>query len=105
MLKVFSTPIDTTMVRVIFESYNLELSTTDNVTYSCTTYMQSGTHSFRIDEFGTTMCYGGTFKDSIPNLPYSSSYKSATTFVATGGTYTFSYNVNTHKLATTKVSE
>lgn len=101
-LAVYNAPIDTTKVLVAFENSNLELKSTNGVTYKGTITLTEGSHPFRIDEFGVTMCYGGDFTDTIPGYVYSDSYKSATNFTATGGTYTFTYNVNTNALTVTK---
>ena len=83
----------------VFGDVNLELTKeADRNVYTGTTDLQAGTYTFRINELGTTMCYGGTFTDTMNSILYSSAWKSATTFKATGGRYTFSYNADTDKL-------
>ena len=81
----------------IFGDINFDLATTDDVVYTGVVTLEAGTYTFRIDDFGTTYCFGGTFKNSIDKV-YSSSYKAATIFEANGGDYKFTYNKNTHKL-------
>ena len=102
-IKIFDAPIDTTKVLVAFENSNLELTSTDSVTYTATTTLEAGTYTFRMDEFGVTMGYNGTYTDTISGIQYNASYSAATTFIATGGDYTFSFNVNTNKLTVKKV--
>ncbi|MEE0266349.1 MAG: carbohydrate binding domain-containing protein [Acutalibacteraceae bacterium] len=102
-IKVLGSPIDTTKVLVAFEDSTLELKSTDGVNYKATTALEAGTYSFRIDEFGVTLGYGGTFTDSISGIKYNTGYLSATAFTATGGSYRFSYNVNTDVLKVTKL--
>ena len=88
----------------IFGDIELELTKgSDGVTYTGKIDLEAGTYAFRVDEMGTTMCFGGTVTDGI-NATYSSSFVSATTFNATGGTYYFQYNTETDKLLVTKVS-
>ena len=87
----------------IFGDINLDLATTDDVVYTGVVTLEAGTYSFRIDDFGTTYCFGGTFKNSIDKV-YSSSYKSATVFEANGGDYKFTYNKNTHRLTVLSVA-
>ncbi|MEE0265157.1 MAG: GLUG motif-containing protein [Acutalibacteraceae bacterium] len=101
-IKILNSPIDTSKVLVAFENSNLELKSTDGVNYTATTTLDAGTYTFRMDEFGVTLGYGGTYTDTIPGAKYSSSYASATTFTATGGNYKFSYNVKTDVLKVTK---
>ncbi|MEE0265764.1 MAG: hypothetical protein UD936_09075 [Acutalibacteraceae bacterium] len=102
-IKVLGSPIDTTKVLVSFEDSTLELKSTDGVNYKATTTLKAGTYAFRMDEFGVTLGYGGTYTDTINGANYNASYSSATTFIANGGNYTFSYNVNTDTLKVTKV--
>ncbi len=80
-------------------SFNL----TDNGSgiYSGTTELTNGSYSFKINENGTEMGFGYTFTDSISGMIYSSDYKSSTVINATGGYYTFTYNINTNKLVVT----
>jgi hypothetical protein len=101
-IKVFNYPIDTTKVLVAFEDSSLELTSTDGENYTATTELEAGTYSFRMDEFGVTLGYGGTYSDNINAIKYSEGYVSATTLKATGGSYTFSYNINTDELTVAK---
>ncbi|MEE0060330.1 MAG: leucine-rich repeat protein [Acutalibacteraceae bacterium] len=101
-IKVFNAPIDTTKVLVAFEDSNLELVSTDGVNYKATTELKAGTYAFRIDEFGVTLGYGGTYSDNINGIKYNEGYVSATTLKATGGNYTFTYNVETDELTVAK---
>ncbi|MEE0266191.1 MAG: hypothetical protein UD936_11245, partial [Acutalibacteraceae bacterium] len=101
-IKIFNAPIDTTKVLVAFEERVLILSSTDGVNYTATTALDAGTYAFRMDEFGVTLGYSGTYTDEIKGIKYNASYSSATTFNATGGEYTFSYNINTDVLKVTK---
>ncbi|MEE0265119.1 MAG: leucine-rich repeat domain-containing protein [Acutalibacteraceae bacterium] len=101
-IKVFNYPIDTTKVLVAFEDSSLELTSTDGENYTATTELEAGTYSFRMDEFGVTLGYGGTYSDNINAIKYSEGYVSATTLKATGGSYTFSYNIKTDELTVAK---
>ncbi len=87
----------------IFGDIELELTSSDSVKYTGRTTLAAGTYSFRVDDFGITYCCGGTFTDAMGSVQYSSEYKSATTFVATGGDYGFSYDKTTHKLTVYKI--
>ena len=101
-VKVFNAPIDTTKVKVAFDDIDaLVLTSADGVTYTATTTLEAGTYTFRMDEFGTPMGGKYTFTDKASNMVYNATYASATTMTATGGTYTFTYNVNTDSLAVT----
>ncbi|MEE0059259.1 MAG: hypothetical protein UE295_00355 [Acutalibacteraceae bacterium] len=103
-IKVLGSPIDPTKVLVAFDDIApLELKSTDGVNYKATTSLNAGTYSFRMDEFGITMGYGATKTDAIDGITYDATFSAATNFIATGGQYTFSYNVNTNKLRVTKV--
>ncbi len=88
----------------IFGDIDLELTKGTGTTYTATTTLAAGTYAFRIDEFGTTLCFGGTFTDEIGNKVYSTDFVSATTFKATGGTYKFSFNTETNKLIVKKTA-
>ena len=83
----------------IYGDVNLDLAKdADSNVYTGKVDLQAGTYTFRINELGTAMCYGGTFTDTMNSILYSSAWKSATTFNVTGGRYTFSYNADTDKL-------
>lgn len=88
----------------VYGDINLDLQSADGVKYTGTTTLAAGTYSFRIDDFGTSYCFGGTQTDYIYNITYSKDYASATTFIATGGTYTFTYNKNTHVVNVNKIA-
>ncbi len=79
---------------------DISLSLTDNGSgvYSGRTELDNGSYSFKINESGTEMGFGYTFTDSISGMIYSADYKASTTINATGGYYTFTYNLNTNKL-------
>ena len=88
----------------VYGDINLELQSADGVKYTGTTTLEAGTYSFRIDDFGISYCFGGTQTDYISNITYSKDYASATTFIATGGEYSFSYDKNTHKVNVAKIA-
>ena len=102
-VKVFNAPIDTTQGKVAFDDIDALILTSDDVVnYTGTVTLDAGTYTFRMDEFGTPMGGKYTFTDNGSNMVYNATYASATTMTATGGTYTFSYNVNTDTLKVTK---
>ncbi|MEE0264604.1 MAG: hypothetical protein UD936_03160 [Acutalibacteraceae bacterium] len=76
----------------------LELTKVDTDVYSASTVLEAGEYTFKVNELGTTMGFGYTFTDKIYSVKYSSDYKLATTFNATGGKYTFTYNAATNEL-------
>ena len=86
----------------IFGDIELELTNSTGTHYTGTVTLEAGTYAFRVDEFGITMCYGGTYTDTMSYVTYSSDFSSATTFNATGGDYTFTYNTETNRLSVTK---
>ena len=86
----------------IFGDIELELTNSTGTYYTGTVTLEAGTYAFRVDEFGITMCYGGTYTDTMSYVTYSSDFSSATTFNATGGDYTFTYNTETNRLSVTK---
>jgi len=103
-VKVFNAPIDTTKVKVAFDDIpELVLTSADGVIFTATIALEAGDYTFRMDEFGTPMGGKYTFTDnSTGTMTYNASYASATTMTATGGEYTFTYNVNTDKLTVVK---
>jgi hypothetical protein len=102
-VKVFNAPIDTTKVKVAFDDIDaLVLTSADGVYFTGTITLEAGDYTFRMDEFGTPMGGKYTFTDSKSGMVYNASYASATTMTATGGTYTFTYNVNTDALTVKK---
>ena len=86
----------------IFGDIELELTNSTGTLYTGTVTLEAGTYAFRVDEFGITMCFGGTYTDTMSYVTYSSDFSSATTFNATGGDYTFTYNTETNRLSVTK---
>ena len=60
--------------------------------------LQKGTYTFKIDNCGTLLGYSKTFTDTTKGLTFNKNYKSSTTLVATGGTYTFQFNTKTNTL-------
>ncbi len=79
---------------------DITLGLTDNGTgyYTGTVELEKGSYAFKVDVNGTELGLGYTFTDTMMNIAYSSSYKSSTTLNATGGYYTFRYNINTNRL-------
>ena len=82
----------------VFGDINLDLVKGNDDVYSASTSLESGTYTFRINNNGATYCNGSTFTDKTSNVAYSTKWKAATKLVASGGTYTFKYNVSTNKL-------
>ena len=82
----------------VFGDINLDLVKGNDDVYSASTSLESGTYTFRINNNGATYCNGATFTDKTKNVAYSTKWKLATKLVASGGTYTFKYNVTTNKL-------
>ena len=60
--------------------------------------LQKGTYTFKLDNYGTLLGYSKTFTDTTKGLTFNKNYKSSTTLVATGGTYTFQVNTKTNTL-------
>lgn len=75
----------------------LEKSDTENV-YTATTTLDAGSYQFKVNVDGKDFCNGSTLKNGTKGLAYKSTFKSATTLTATGGTYTFTYNASTNVL-------
>lgn len=85
----------------VFGDFDLKLTKGTGNIYTGTIALEAGSYSFRIDEFGTTMCAGHKINDKASNLEFSSEWRAAATLNATGGNYTFSYNADTNKLTVT----
>ena len=85
----------------VFGDFDLKLTKGTGNIYTGTIALEAGSYSFRIDEFGATMCAGHKINDKASNLEFSSEWRAAATLNATGGNYTFSYNADTNKLAVT----
>lgn len=60
--------------------------------------LQKGTYTFKLDNYGTLLGYSKTFTDTTTGLTFNKKFKSSTTLVATGGTYTFQVNTKTNAL-------
>ena len=76
----------------------LAKSADENV-YTGTTTLNAGTFTFKMNVDGTDYCCGATIKNATTGLSYKSKYTSSSTLIATGGTYTFTYNVSTNVLS------
>ena len=76
----------------------LAKSADENV-YTGTTTLNAGTFTFKMNVDGKDYCCGATIKNATTGLSYKSKYTSSSTLIATGGTYTFTYNVSTNVLS------
>ncbi len=83
----------------IFGDINLELIDDGTGFYSATVEIAAGSYDFIVDKNGTEMYFGYIFTDTASSITYSSSFKAATTINATGGYYTFNYDINTNRLS------
>lgn len=87
------------LVTSIFGDINLELQETkDSGVYSASIELEQGTYSFRVMNQNVQYCCGSTFKDSTSGCPYKNNWKSASTLIASGETYTFIYDTSLNKL-------
>lgn len=78
---------------------NLELQATKDVNvYSASVKLNKGNYEFRVMNQGVRYCCGYTYKDFTVGSQFSSKWSSASTLAASGGTYTFSYDIDTNKL-------
>ena len=78
---------------------NLDLQATkDANVYSASVKLDKGNYEFRVMNQGVRYCCGYTFKDFTVGSQYNSKWSSASTLAASGGTYTFSYDIDTNKL-------
>lgn len=77
---------------------NLTLNKADTNVFTGTTKLAKGTYNFKLSVDGTSFCNGTTIRNATTGTRYNSKYTSATTFVAVGGTYTFTYNAVTNIL-------
>ena len=78
---------------------NLELQATkDANVYSASVKLNKGNYEFRVMNQGVRYCCGYTYKDFTVGSQFSSKWSSASTLAASGGTYTFSYDIDTNKL-------
>lgn len=78
---------------------NLDLQATkDANVYSASVKLNKGNYEFRVMNQGVRYCCGYTYKDLTVGNQYNSKWSSASTLAASGGTYTFSYDIDTNKL-------
>lgn len=78
---------------------NLDLQATkDANVYSASVKLNKGNYEFRVMNQGVRYCCGYTYKDLTVGSKYNSKWSSASTLAASGGTYTFSYDIDTNKL-------
>lgn len=78
---------------------NLDLQATkDADVYSASVKLNKGNYEFRVMNQGVRYCCGYTYKDLTVGSQYNSKWSSASTLAASGGTYTFSYDIDTNKL-------
>ena len=83
----------------IFGDINLDLQATKDANiYSAAVELEAGSYNFRVMNQGVQYCCGYTFVDKTKGAQYNSKWKSASTLKATGGTYTFSYDIDANKL-------
>lgn len=78
---------------------NLDLQATkDANVYSASVKLNKGNYEFRVMNQGVRYCCGYTYKDLTVGSQYNSKWSSASTLAASGGAYTFSYDIDTNKL-------
>lgn len=78
---------------------NLDLQATkDADVYSASVKLNKGNYEFRVMNQGVRYCCGYTYKDFTVGSQFNSKWSSASTLAASGGTYTFSYDIDTNKL-------
>lgn len=78
---------------------NLDLQATkDANVYSESVKLNKGNYEFRVMNQGVRYCCGYTYKDFTVGSQFNSKWSSASTLAASGGTYTFSYDIDTNKL-------
>ena len=78
---------------------NLELQATkDANVYSASVKLDKGNYEFRVMNQGVRYCCGYTYKDLTVGSQYNSKWSRASKLAASGGTYTFSYDIDTNKL-------
>ena len=78
---------------------NLDLQATkDANVYSASVKLNKGNYEFRVMNQDVRYCCGYTYKDFTVGSQFSSKWSSASTLAASGGTYTFSYDIDTNKL-------
>lgn len=79
---------------------NLTLKKSDTNVFTGSVKLKRGDHSFKMNVNGTDFCSGATIRNATTGtVKYNSKFTSATTLVAIGGTYTFTYNTLTNQLS------
>ncbi len=80
----------------------LDLKNTSESVYTGTTDLAEGTYQFKIKANGKTYGSGVAFTDKITGAAYKTTWGSSSTMTATGGTYTFTFDVAAGKLTVAK---
>ena len=80
------------------DNIKLKLTTIGTDKVGGTIALQKGSYTFKLDNYGTLLGYSKTFTDTTTGLTFNKKFKSSTTLVATGGTYTFQVNTKTNAL-------
>ena len=90
----------------IFGDINLDLQATKDANiYSAAIDLKAGKYDFRVMNQGVQYCCKYTYKDITVGSQYNAKWKSASTLVAQGGTYTFSYDIEANKLTISYLPE
>ncbi|MDD6674357.1 MAG: hypothetical protein PUE57_01710 [Lactimicrobium massiliense] len=90
----------------IFGDINLDLQATKDANiYSAAIDLKAGSYDFRVMNQGVQYCCKYTYKDITVGSQYNAKWKSASTLVAQGGTYTFSYDIDANKLTISYLPE
>ena len=90
----------------IFGDINLDLQATKDANiYSAAIDLKAGKYDFRVMNQGVQYCCKYTYKDITVGSQYNAKWKSASTLVAQGGTYTFSYDIDANKLTISYLPE
>ncbi len=108
----FSYDIDTNKLTISYLPSGSEVSVVGNFTlalaktdkenvYSGTKTLKAGKYQIKMNNYGKLCGTSAVVKDATPGLVFSPKWSKYTTFVATGGTYTFTYNTATNKLVVT----
>lgn len=108
----FSYDIDTNKLTISYLPSGAEVSVVGNFTlalaktdkenvYSATKTLKAGKYQIKMNNYGKLCGTSAVVKDATPGLVFSPKWSKYTTFVATGGTYTFTYNTATNTLVVT----
>lgn len=108
----FSYDIDTNKLTISYLPSGAEVSVVGNFTlalaktdkanvYSGTKTLKAGKYQIKINNYGKLCGTSAVVKDATPGLVFNPKWSKYTTFVATGGTYTFTYNTATNTLVVT----